>query len=435
MTLMNLRKTLRRTFAVRIAFLVWGFVATQQSPLSAEDAPVLKMPAAVVPLHVAVPLPDGATAAPQAGWQLVEIDNTDLTVPVQLANGPQADGTSTTTQRLLIATIPPRKDAPPQRRFRLQPTQTAPKPAFQFKPENEISLRLSQGKKPILTYNHGIVTDESVPAKDSRRSRACYIHPVWGLDGEIMTGDFPKDHYHHHGIFWAWPYVGVGGKDYDMWEYRNIQPKFVKWLHRAAGAEAAVLAVENGWFVGQKKIMIERLWIRVHKALDDQRSIDLHFTWIPVDEPVSLRGRGTKSYGGLTMRFDVHPRRDGVVTTERGTVHHVGNSMASKTDLVNAELPWADLTSRFPDSKGKSGASVFIAPTHPNYPPSWLTRCYGCLCVGWPGVKAQTFLPGKPIRASYRIWVHKSALDAERGNQAYAGFAAATRATWERKTP
>ena len=435
---MNSRGTFGPVVDVRIvliAIFAWGFVAMQHAPLWAGDAPVLKVPAADVALHVAVPLPEGVDASSESAWRLVEIDDTQLAVPVQLATGPQTDGTSVTAQRLVIATIPPRKGATTERRFRLQPTDAARKATFQFQPENETSLRISQDEDPILTYNHGIVTDESVPEKDSRRSRGCYIHPVWGLGGEIITDDFPKDHYHHHGVFWGWPYVGVGGKDYDMWEYRNIQPKFVKWLKREAGTEAAVLAVENGWFVGEKKVMVERLWIRVHKSRGDQRSIDLDFTWIPVDEPVSLRGRGTKSYGGLTMRFDVHPRRDGVVTTDRGTVEHVGNSMISKTDLVNAELAWADLTSQFPGGSGQSGASVFIAPTHPNYPPSWLTRCYGCLCVGWPGVKTQTFPPGKPIRASYRIWVHKSALDAERGNQAYAGYAAGTRATWERNTP
>ena len=65
----------------------------------------------------------------------------------------------------------------------------------------------------MLVYNHGVITDEKVPAKDARRSRACYIHPLWGLNGEVLTDDFPKDHYHHHGVFWAWPHVEIGRMD------------------------------------------------------------------------------------------------------------------------------------------------------------------------------------------------------------------------------
>jgi len=35
-------------------------------------------------------------------------------------------------------------------------------------------------------------------------SRSNYLHPVFGLDGEILTEDFPTDHLHHRGIFWTW---------------------------------------------------------------------------------------------------------------------------------------------------------------------------------------------------------------------------------------
>lgn len=48
---------------------------------------------------------------------------------------------------------------------------------------------------------------------------------------------------------------------------------------------------------------------------------------------------------------------------------------------------------------------IFVPPSHPAYPPTWLTRHYGPLCIGWPGVKDKTFPPGKPIRLSYRLWI------------------------------
>ena len=41
------------------------------------------------------------------------------------------------------------------------------------------------------------------------------------------------------------------------------------------------------------------------KATPTERALDLDFTWIPVDRPITLRGAEGKSYGGLTVRFAV----------------------------------------------------------------------------------------------------------------------------------
>jgi hypothetical protein len=98
----------------------------------------------------------------------------------------------------------------------------------------------------------------------------------------------------------------------------------------------------------------------------------------------------------LTLRYA--PRTNTVITTPLGK---------DDKDLPMTRLPWADLSAQFPDAKQPSGAAVFIAPDHPDYPPMWLTRHYGVLCVGWPGVEAKTFLAGQPIHCKYRIWIHR----------------------------
>jgi AcrR family transcriptional regulator len=48
-----------------------------------------------------------------------------------------------------------------------------------------------------------ITDDRSMDVPEKFR-RSCYIHPLYGLDGEVMTEDFPVDHRHHRGVFWAW---------------------------------------------------------------------------------------------------------------------------------------------------------------------------------------------------------------------------------------
>jgi hypothetical protein len=59
----------------------------------------------------------------------------------------------------------------------------------------------------VFVYNYGMQLKPGVPED---RRRACYLHPVWTPGGTIVTDDFPADHYHHRGIFWAWPRVKVG---------------------------------------------------------------------------------------------------------------------------------------------------------------------------------------------------------------------------------
>ncbi|HUH47680.1 MAG TPA: DUF6807 family protein, partial [Arenibacter sp.] len=43
--------------------------------------------------------------------------------------------------------------------------------------------------------------------------RSNYIHPLYGLEGEMLTSDWPDAaHPHHRGIFWDWPEVRYGSK-------------------------------------------------------------------------------------------------------------------------------------------------------------------------------------------------------------------------------
>jgi len=56
----------------------------------------------------------------------------------------------------------------------------------------------------------------------------------------------------------------------------------------------AVLGVENGWFVGDKQVVRETVWIKVHPASSESRTIDVEFTWTPADQPITLWGAEEK---------------------------------------------------------------------------------------------------------------------------------------------
>ncbi len=407
-------RTLGTTILSALAALLVG------APAAAAE---LVLPAQPVPVFLAVNLPEGAEGAPGQVTSLIEVGGPDTAIPAQIVPALADDGTPSERGRLL-AVVPPREGAPAERRFRLQPVADLPDP-FTMDDQGETTIKLTDDGKPVLAYNYGTMVGADVPERDHRRRRACYIHPVWGLHGEVLTDDFPRDHYHHHGIFWTWPHIGVEGRSYDSWQGNNVDLRKVDWLQKATGPAAAVLAVENGWFIDpefSRKIMVERVWMRAFRAMDGTRALDLEFTWIPNETPVTLRGAGGKSYGGLTMRLIGTPHKDQVITVPSGP---------TTEDLPMAKLEWADFSRHFEGAPGRSGATVMVHPEHPDFPPTWLTRHYGPQCVGWPGVEAQTFEPGKPIRLMYRIWIHADDGQTEAIQQAYDAYAAAAKARWE----
>jgi hypothetical protein len=269
--------------------------------------------------------------------------------------------------------------------------------SFRFQDIDQKSLGLWEGDRPVLVYNFG---EMSLPGVRAAGVRSSYVHPIYGLVGEVLTDDFPEDHYHHHGLFWGWPHVKIAGREYDLWKMRGIRINFIRWLAKDATDKTAKLGVENGWFVRDKQVMKEEVWLTVQPATNSGRSIDLTLTWTPIDEPITLGGAEEKGYGGVTLRYA--PRKDTVITVPDGR--------ASK-DLLITKLPWADLSAEFKDARGRSGIALFVDPAHPSYPPEWMTRDYGLLAVGWPGVRSQTLPVGKPITCCYRLWVHRGTPD------------------------
>jgi len=281
-------------------------------------------------------------------------------------------------------------------------------PAFRLEEEEDTYLRLFEGIEPILVYNFGKLLPEGVPENHRRSS---YVHPIYGLDGEEITDDFPEDHYHHRGLYWAWPYVDYAGEQLDLWVCQGIEPRFDAWLEREIGPACAVFGVDNGWYVGDEEVVDETVWYRVWHAGERGRAIDVDITWRATDKPVTLTGRATKGYGGFCLRFA--PREDTVITTDTGRLAE---------DTLEVQYAWADLSARMQGRPDVSGAAVFIDGDNLGFPNGWLLRHYGFLGVNWPGVTSFTMEPDEPVHVRYRVWVHAG--DADEGGvaDAYEAF-------------
>ena len=263
---------------------------------------------------------------------------------------------------------------------------------FRFRDISPASVELIENGRPVYVYNHGMMRPHGVPAD---RYRCCYVHPLYSPEGVVVTDDFPKDHYHHRGVFWVWPVVEAGGKRYDLWLIQGIRKRFQQWTARAAGEDSARLAFINGWFTDDehREVVRERVEIVAHPAVSSRRELDFALQFEALDRPVRINGKlDGKGYGGFCARLA--PRRDTVIVTDTG-------KESGDSNLV--PHAWAREEGAF--ASGRAALRIDIDPANPGFPNGWCLRYYGFLGVNFPGMDGYTLRPGHPLVLKYKVTV------------------------------
>ena len=272
------------------------------------------------------------------------------------------------------------------------------------------TLTVRDGKVDVLTYCFG---DQLKKGIDPKQTRSCYIHPLYSLDGKALTEDFPQDHPHHHGVSWTWPIVKTRGQDTQTWHPANLRQYFVRWQKREVQDDRAKLSVENTWKLeGQVVVARETVTLQIHPVADNGRVIDVEVRIEAVGGPLTLQGTPdqNKGYGGFSLRGA--PMFTGAaMTTDQGPL---------EKDSTNVPFRWADLSTR------ELGVAIFVSPDHIGFPTAWLIRnsYAGFLNVSWPGLKAYTLQPGRPIALSYRLYIHRGNADTGHVRKAYRQYLA-----------
>jgi len=257
------------------------------------------------------------------------------------------------------------------------------------------SVELTENGKPVFVYNFGGILASNFP---ERMRRSCYLHPVYAPDGTVITDDFNKDHPHHRGIFWAWEVVTYDGKTDDVWTVKGFRQRFVRWKARETDGSVARLAVENGWYDGERKFVKEDVEILAHPVANDRRVLDFTLSFEATDKPVTIVGTpdSRKGYGGFAIR--TAPRDGGaaktVIRTDKGV---------SEKDGVMARHPWAEIVGTYQGKKEL--VRIEDDASNPGYPTNgWLMRhSFAVLNVSYPGLDPITLQPGKPLVLKYRV--------------------------------
>jgi len=74
---------------------------------------------------------------------------------------------------------------------------------------------LRVGDRPVLTYQAAVALPPTPIDPVYRRSG--FIHPLQSPSGRVVTDDFPPDHAHQHGLFFAWVNSTFEGRSVDFW--------------------------------------------------------------------------------------------------------------------------------------------------------------------------------------------------------------------------
>src|ERR1700693_2677739 len=173
---------------------------------------------------------------------------------------------------------------------------------FAWKDLGDGRVELLDHGKPALIYTYG---PQWKPGAPEDRRRCCYIFPAYTPAGVSVLDDFPEDHWHHRGLFWAWPVVETAGQTYALWMKMTAQDHTAKTPVTAASAREDRLDAESSWQAGGNDIVAENVRILVLPVRGNVREIDTELTWKALGAPVTLKGsqENGKSYGGFSARF------------------------------------------------------------------------------------------------------------------------------------
>lgn len=190
--------------------------------------------------------------------------------------------------------------------------------------------------------------------------RSDYIHPLYGLEGEMLTRDWPDGgHPHHRGIFWAWPEVEIGTLRGDLYALQRVFARPTGKVALISGPIFAQIVAENLWLWNDTKpIVREHAVIRVYRATSTTRIIDLTIKLDALEDSITIATRGTDSYGGLNLRM---------MTPESQDISYFTDEADSKPLRA-----WSDFNGIFEGTESTSGLMVLQHKDNSEYPGDWV---------------------------------------------------------------
>ncbi len=279
--------------------------------------------------------------------------------------------------------------------------------SFTFEKTPEGAWVKEHGKK-VLFYQ------SATKSKNGQYPRADYIHPLYGIDGEVLTEDFPDDHLHQRGIFWAWHQIYVGEKRVaDAWECKDFVWDVQKVKRVKSDGNSLAFSAKTFWKSplwkdnhGKMKAFVEEnTKVTVHAEKENYRIVDFEISLLALEPKVSIGGsEDEKGYSGFSVRMKMP--EDIKFTSENGEV-------LPTTKQLNAG-PWINVSGSLAKDGGQAGIAMMCHPDNPVFPDPWILRTKGSMQnPAFPGRKPVLISEKELTVLRYRLVVFKGNMSKE----------------------
>jgi len=267
--------------------------------------------------------------------------------------------------------------------------------------ESDQGYLFQEGDSPVLFYQRAPKSFEGAYTRNN------YLHPLWTLDGEILTEDGPEDHLHQRGIFWTWHQTYAGEQRLgDAWACQDFtwdvqqsmiedEPEGGKALSVKVLWRSPALLDENG---EQKPVVEESTRILVYPAQPSYRAIDVIIQLRALEDEVKIGGsEDEKGYGGFSARIkmpeDLLFRSSGGIVEAQTTQVEVG--------------PWVNFEGSFGKGGRRSSLAILVHPSNPGSVDKWILRKSGSMQNPvYPGRGLAPISKDEPTILKYRLLVH-----------------------------
>ena len=270
--------------------------------------------------------------------------------------------------------------------------------------ENEQGIEVRENGNPVLFYQR------STKSIDGKFARNNYIHPLYSLDGDTLTEDFPADHPHQRGVFWAWHQILADSlRIADGWALKNFTTKVVEAVTSAHGDTAIIrlhTLYESPLYENGKPYLEEKTLIKIHRPDENLRIIDFEITLDALIPRLSLGGsEDEKGYGGFSVRMRMP---DSLKFLSQ-------NGYVKPQTLQIKAGPWMDFSAPFGKNGEISGITLYCGHGNPAYPQPWIIRQKGSMQnIVWPGQFPVEIPENQPLTLHYRLAIHRDAGEKEK---------------------
>jgi hypothetical protein len=229
--------------------------------------------------------------------------------------------------------------------------------------------------------------------------RSDYIHPLYGLSGEMLTNDWPDaDHPHHRGIFFGWPEIEYGTQRGDLYALQRVFARPTGNIKCSNGKDYAEIVAENQWMWNDKEAIARELTtIRVYRASNGERIIDLTMELQALRDSITVATRFTNAYGGFNVRMAT-PRDQSI-------------DSYSDPKTTSPQRSWANFHGIFEGNTASSGMTILQHKENPDYPGEWIKYPeLSWVQPTFPSPNTRYSLSKtKPLVLRYRLIVHRGA--------------------------